>query len=183
MKPGPGLITLTIEDVLRRIKAERRTRCHRLRLSMLEVYNEMVNDLLSPRRTNLRLYEHAGGVLVSGISEYDFALDGLIDDDDALAVLLRAAERQRHTGSTSANNRSSRSHLVCTLTVDSWEAEGEPERAPNRAANRAASDDVDGAADSASVLRSTLQLVDLAGSERRQTASESSHPNERELSA
>ena len=178
----PGLITLAIQDVLRQVGGDARgARRYRLRLSCLEVYNEQCNDLLAPERSNLKLFEKAGGVLVQGLSEYEFGLSrgedprgmhvltttrslptglseyefgmGVLEEDlDALAVLLRAAERQRHVGATSANDRSSRSHLVCCLTVDSWEGGGGDESA-------------------ARARQSTLQLVDLAGSERRQSSS------------
>jgi len=149
----PGLITLAIQDVLRQVGGDARgARRYRLRLSCLEVYNEQCNDLLAPERSNLKLFEKAGGVLVQGLSEYEFGMGALEEDLDALAVLLRAAERQRHVGATSANDRSSRSHLVCCLTVDSWEGGGGDESA-------------------ACARQSTLQLVDLAGSERRQTSS------------
>ena len=149
----PGLITLAIQDVLRQVGGDARgARRYRLRLSCLEVYNEQCNDLLAPERSNLKLFEKAGGVLVQGLSEYEFGMGVLEEDLDALAVLLRAAERQRHVGATSANDRSSRSHLVCCLTVDSWEGGGGDESA-------------------ARARQSTLQLVDLAGSERRQSSS------------
>ena len=94
-------------------------------------------------------------MLVSGLSEYNFGLDSVAEDTEKLTVLLRTAERQRHVGSTLSNDRSSRSHLLCMLTVDSWVAPASAgEVAP------------------AGVQHCTLQLVDLAGSERRQAASE-----------
>ena len=85
------------------------------------------------------------------------------EDADALGVLLRAAERQRHVGSTNANDRSSRSHLLCTLTVDSWPTPYGEEMDRRRG--------VPAAGAGAGVRQSTLQLVDLAGSERRQAVS------------
>lgn len=66
---GPGLITLAIEDVLRGVGEHSKDRTFKIRLSCLEIYNEMVNDLLAPERANLKLYERSGGVLVSGLSE------------------------------------------------------------------------------------------------------------------
>ena len=154
-----GVVSLAVEDLLHRVTELEATRRFRLRASCLEVYNETCNDLLSPERTNLKLFEKADGVLVPGLSEWDVASTADMDG------LLRAAEQQRHTGSTASNDRSSRSHLLCTLTVDSWARED--------------AEDVAGAGGvllrttNAAVLSSTLQLVDLAGSERRQaTASE-----------
>lgn len=65
----PGLITLAVEDVLRRVGESNGARRYRLKLSCLEVYNEQVNDLLAPERTHLKLYEKAGGIVVHGLSE------------------------------------------------------------------------------------------------------------------
>ena len=155
----PGVISLAFEDVLRRANAARSSRRFRLRFSALEVYNEQCNDLLAPERANLKLYETAGsGVHVSGLSEWDVSSSGELED------LLRAAERQRHVGATASNDRSSRSHLLCTLNVDSWAREPSEEDADD-----AEDDDEQPSGGAADVLSSTLQLVDLAGSERRQT--------------
>ena len=158
-----GIISLALDDVLRRADAAHESRRHRLRCSFLEIYNEQCNDLLAPERgSNLRLFEKPDGVLVAGLSEWE------VGESGRLEALLRAAERQRHVGSTHSNERSSRSHLLCTLHVDSWarEPEGDPDDDAVAAATAAG-----GTAD-AEVLSSTLQLVDLAGSERRVAASE-----------
>lgn len=157
----PGIISLAVADVLRLLGEAEATqlRSYRLRVSCLEVYHEQCNDLLAPERSHLKLYERAGGVLVPGLSEWAVA------DVAELEALLCVAERQRHVGATSANDRSSRSHLLCSLTVDSWARESEG----------ADAGDADGSAGMGagagnSVQQSTLQLVDLAGSERRHAA-------------
>ena len=161
---GRGLISLAVEDLVRHTREQRGRRNHRLRVSFLEVYNEMCNDLLAPSRANLKLFERADGVLVSGLSEWE------VSDATDLDALLRAAERQRHVGSTASNDRSSRSHLLCTVTVDSWaEDEGEDGGEGLTRPSGSASED-DAAASDPQVLSGTLQLVDLAGSERRQAA-------------
>ena len=159
-----AFISLAVEDLVRHTREQRGRRNHRLRVSFLEVYNEMCNDLLAPSRANLKLFERADGVLVSGLSEWE------VSDATDLDALLRAAERQRHVGSTASNDRSSRSHLLCTVTVDSWaEDEGEDGGEGLTRPSGSASED-DAAASDPQVLSGTLQLVDLAGSERRQAA-------------
>jgi centromeric protein E len=190
-----GVVSLAVRDVVR-LANEARGRRHRLRASFLEVYNEQCNDLLAPERRNLKLYERAGGVLVSGLSEWDVQAE-----PGGLDALLRTAERQRHVGSTYSNERSSRSHLLCTVTVDSWareeeeedddddddddEGEGEEEeefgkgtadreKRQRRRRRQHASAAIGASGGSAAVLTSTLQLVDLAGSEKRHTDSTSS---------
>ena len=157
-----GMIALAVDDVLRRVGAAGQRR-HRLRVSFLEIYNEQCNDLLAADRgANLKLFERADGVVVPGVSEWD------VSDSDKLEALLRQAERQRHVGTTYSNDRSSRSHLLCTVSVDSWAGNGSSDAA---SATGAPGAPAPSGADP-NVLSATLQLVDLAGSERRQAASE-----------
>lgn len=115
-----------------------------LRLSMLEIYNEVVNDLLDPANTNLRLREDPRrGVYVEGVTE-----ERLTSSDHALLVVARGNEA-RKTSATAFNEGSSRSHTVIRVTI---EAADRPEYAdaPGGAVGR---------------TLSFLTMVDLAGSE------------------
>ena len=152
-----GLAGLAFEDAFARVALAARespARAFSLRASCIEVYNEQCHDLLTGR-TGLRLFDrraasgaaerasatHCGEVIVEDLSSWAVA-----SADEALE-LLHAAESRRAVGSTAANDRSSRSHLVYSLRVESWPADG------TEGVVRAAS----------------LQLVDLAGSERAHT--------------
>lgn len=78
------------------------------------------------------------------------ATEEVISSADEILAALARGEEARHVGRTGMNERSSRSHTVFRIAVESRGDVGEGE--------------VEGAA-GASVLLGTLNLVDLAGSE------------------
>ncbi|KAL3637334.1 Kinesin-like protein KIN-7D, chloroplastic [Castilleja foliolosa] len=135
---SPGIIPLAVKDAFSIIQ-ETPSREYLLRVSYLEIYNEVVNDLLNPAGQNLRIREDAQGVFVEGIKE-----EVVLSPAHALS-LIAAGEEHRHVGSTNFNLQSSRSHTIFTLTIESSpcgeNCEGE------------------------AVSLSQLNLIDLAGSE------------------
>ncbi|XP_054809038.1 kinesin-like protein KIN-7K, chloroplastic [Prosopis cineraria] len=135
---SPGIIPLAVKDAFGIIQ-ETPNREFLLRVSYLEIYNEVVNDLLNPAGQNLRIREDAQGTFVEGIKE-----EVVLSPAHALS-LIAAGEEHRHVGSTNFNILSSRSHTIFTLTVESSpcgkNSEGE------------------------AVTLSQLNLIDLAGSE------------------
>lgn len=68
----PGLVPQAVQHLFKLIK-QCPSRVFLLRLSMLEIYNEVINDLLEPANANLRLREdaHRGGFYVEGIKEVE----------------------------------------------------------------------------------------------------------------
>lgn len=135
---SPGIIPLAVKDAFSIIQ-ETPNREFLLRVSYLEIYNEVINDLLNPAGQNLRIREDAQGVFVEGIKE-----EVVLSPAHALS-LIAAGEEHRHVGSTNFNLLSSRSHTIFTLTIESSpcgeNSEGE------------------------AVSLSQLNLIDLAGSE------------------
>lgn len=135
---SPGIIPLAVKDVFSIIQ-ETPNREFLLRVSYLEIYNEVVNDLLNPAGQNLRIREDTQGTYVEGIKE-----EVVLSPAHALS-LIAAGEEHRHVGSTNFNLLSSRSHTLFTLTIESSPCgennEGE------------------------AVTLSQLNLLDLAGSE------------------
>jgi hypothetical protein len=108
-------------------------------VSVCEIYNESVNDLLEVGRTNLKLFDDgAGGTKVQGLVSVEVS-----SASEAMAQVAMAAGR-RAVGSTNIHAESSRSHTIVMIRVDT-EVAGPP----------------------AHSLGSTLYLVDLAGSERQ----------------
>ncbi|XP_027354730.1 kinesin-like protein KIN-7D, mitochondrial [Abrus precatorius] len=137
---SPGIIPLAIKDVFSIIQ-DTPGREFLLRVSYLEIYNEVINDLLDPTSQNLRVREDAQGTYVEGIKE-----EVVLSPGHALSFIA-AGEEHRHVGSNNFNLFSSRSHTIFTLMIES-SAHGE---------------DYDG------VVFSQLNLIDLAGSESSKT--------------
>ncbi|KAG8371825.1 hypothetical protein BUALT_Bualt12G0003400 [Buddleja alternifolia] len=135
---SPGIIPLAVKDAFSIIQ-ETPSREFLLRVSYLEIYNEVVNDLLNPAGQNLRIREDGQGTFIEGVKE-----EVVLSPAHALS-LIAAGEEHRHVGSTNFNLLSSRSHTIFTLTIESSpcgeNCEGE------------------------SVTLSQLNLIDLAGSE------------------
>nr|XP_023886010.1 kinesin-like protein KIN-7K, chloroplastic [Quercus suber] len=105
---SPGIIPLAVKDAFSIIQ-ETPNREFLLRVSYLEIYNEVVNDLLNPAGQNLRIREDAQGTFVEGIKE-----EVVLSPAHALS-LIAAGEEHRHVGSTNFNLLSSRSHTIFTL--------------------------------------------------------------------
>ncbi|PAN08526.1 hypothetical protein PAHAL_1G418100 [Panicum hallii] len=135
---SPGIIPLAVKDAFSIIQ-ETPNREFLLRVSYLEIYNEVVNDLLNPAGQNLRIREDPQGTFVDGIKE-----EVVLSPAHALS-LIAAGEEHRHVGSTNFNLLSSRSHTIFTLTIES---------SPCGEAN-----------EGEAVTFSQLNLIDLAGSE------------------
>ncbi|KAL0383790.1 UNVERIFIED_CONTAM: Kinesin-like protein KIN-7D, chloroplastic [Sesamum calycinum] len=109
---SPGIIPLAVKDAFSIIQ-ETPSREFLLRVSYLEIYNEVVNDLLNPAGQNLRIREDAQGTFVEGVKE-----EVVLSPAHALS-LIAAGEEHRHVGSTNFNLQSSRSHTIFTLTIES----------------------------------------------------------------
>ncbi|KAG4993959.1 hypothetical protein AAZX31_11G111000 [Glycine max] len=137
---SPGIIPLAIKDVFSIIQ-DTPGREFLLRVSYLEIYNEVINDLLDPTGQNLRVREDAQGTYVEGMKE-----EVVLSPGHALSFIA-AGEEHRHVGSNNFNLFSSRSHTIFTLMIES----------------SAHDEDYDG------VIFSQLNLIDLAGSESSKT--------------
>jgi kinesin family protein 5 len=131
-----------------------------LKLSCLEIYQEKLYDLMIPSLTphqrskmNLRIRQNVnGGVYIEGLSEV------LVRDNGEFRMSLDAALRRRATGSHCMNSESSRSHLLCVLTV---------------------TQQVDADSEAGLSLSSKIHLIDLAGSEMvRKTEAQGERLNE-----
>uniref|UniRef100_A0A0E0A6I7 Kinesin-like protein n=1 Tax=Oryza glumipatula TaxID=40148 RepID=A0A0E0A6I7_9ORYZ len=148
---SPGVIPLAVKDIFNIIQ-ETPNREFLLRVSYLEIYNEVVNDLLNPAGQNLRIREDLQGTIVEGIKE-----EAVLSPLHALS-LIAAGEELRHVGSTNFNLLSSRSHTIFTLTIES---------SPRGQSNEAEA-----------VTLSQLNLIDLAGSESSRVETAGVHQKE-----
>lgn len=110
-------------------------------VSYLEIYNEVVNDLLNPSSKELKLREHPSiGVYVENLAEL------VVSNETDIERLLNEGNHVRKVGETKMNKRSSRSHTCFIIRIEQKLPPGE------------------GGKDE--VLRSCINMVDLAGSER-----------------
>jgi hypothetical protein len=140
----PGVVPHAIAELFHLIGKLTKRKEITVHMSMLEIYNEVVNDLLNPANTNLRLREDPKrGIYVEGVQE-----EQLRNSDHALHVVATGNEN-RKTSATAFNEGSSRSHTVIRLAI---EANDRPEFA-NEPGDRVGR------------TLSYLTMVDLAGSE------------------
>lgn len=169
---SPGVIPLAITDIFSYIR-ETPSREFLLRVSYLEIYNEKIHDLLN-MPTN-------GGVAGGGQDEiklredpkrgvYAFPLkEEIVQSPTQLLRVIARGDQARRTASTQFNTRSSRSHAVVQIVVESRE------RSQNAGANKR------GGLLPGGVRVSTLSLIDLAGSEKaaetKERRTEGSHIN------
>ena len=160
---SPGVIPLAIADIFSYIR-ETPHREFLLRVSYLEIYNERIHDLLSaspaPGTTQailapqeeIKLREDSKrGVYASPLKEE------IVQSPTQLLRVIARGDLSRRTSCTQYNARSSRSHAVVQIVVESRERIAV--RSTSRDAKRSAM--VPGG-----VRVSTLSLIDLAGSER-----------------
>lgn len=138
----PGVIQLAVENIFNYIESHP-DRNFMMELAYLEIYNEQVFDLRAPAssgtgsRTEVQVLENEDGESVfKGLSW--LKVSGLEDIRECLEV----GAQRRHTGETAMNERSSRSHTILRIKLQSMLQDC-----------------------SKTVLSSMLDLVDLAGSE------------------
>jgi centromeric protein E len=144
--PGdPGVVARSLSQLFEYITSDT-ARDYLLRLSYVEIYNEVVNDLLDPARQNLRVVEDPlRGQIVEGARE-----ELLMSSQQALALVAQG-EEHRKVGATAYNQRSSRSHTFVRVTVESN---------PSLRGSYSAGGDA-----GITSRLSMLNLIDLAGSE------------------
>ena len=108
----------------------------RLSLTIIEIYNEQIYNLLEESTPNLTMYEDASGnLIIPDLNPIS------INNFDEANKLFKLAARFRHTSSTEYNDRSSRSHCIFSFQLKLTGKDGR-------------------------IIRSTLHIIDLAGSER-----------------
>ncbi|CAB9497188.1 Kinesin-like protein [Seminavis robusta] len=150
-----GVVHMAANDIFKNI-SQAQDRIFLVRASFLEIYNEEVRDLLSPNSPTLQVREDPRrGVFVQSKEE-------IVTNFDALLGILFQGESNRAFASTAMNERSSRSHTIFRITIESRK-KGVPvaqDDSDEESTKENVVPDDDGA-----VLISTLNLVDLAGSE------------------
>ncbi|XP_052893601.1 kinesin-like protein KIF18A [Anopheles moucheti] len=106
----PGITFLTMKELFRQIEALNELRKFDIGISYLEVYNELVMNLLT-KSGPLKLREDANGVVVSGLVLKQ------IHSATELLELLALGNRNRTQHPTDANAESSRSHAIFQVHI------------------------------------------------------------------
>ncbi|KAK6907889.1 hypothetical protein I203_101890 [Kwoniella mangroviensis CBS 8507] len=159
----PGIIPLAISDLFSQIRSTP-DREFLLRASYLELYNETIIDLLSTvPGAELHLSEGKKGVVINGLTEV------AVRSEADVKKLLRSGEDRRKVGATDWNARSSRSHCVFRITIESRSRNPAIEEAPIGA--RTPGGRLKAAGDKMTRI-STLSIIDLAGSEKHTSSKE-----------
>ncbi|CAI0437083.1 unnamed protein product [Linum tenue] len=151
-KPGQpelkGLIPRTLEQIFQtRESLKLQGWKYEMQVSMLEIYNETIRDLLSTNRDSFRegtpngkqyaiKHDLNGNTTVSDLTVVD------VRSSREVSYLLDRASHSRSVGKTQMNEQSSRSHFVFTLRISGVNESTEQQ------------------------VESVLNLIDLAGSER-----------------
>lgn len=158
---NPGVIPLAITDIFSFIR-ETPHREFLLRVSYLEIYNEKIHDLLAINSTGInglqapleeiKLREDSKrGVYATPLKEE------IVQSPTQLLRVIARGDNARRTAGTQWNARSSRSHAVVQIVVESRE------RQPG---NASMAESKRQALLPGGVRVSTLSLIDLAGSEK-----------------
>lgn len=172
---SPGVIPLAITDIFSYIR-ETPSREFLLRVSYLEIYNEKIHDLLSmPTGTGVGMNQAQEEIKLREDSKrgvYATPLkEEIVQSPTQLLRVIARGDQARRTASTQFNARSSRSHAVVQIVVESRE----------RVPGNAAGDSKRQALPPGGVRVSTLSLIDLAGSEKaaesKERRQEGSHIN------
>ncbi|EFA03966.2 hypothetical protein TcasGA2_TC014111 [Tribolium castaneum] len=138
-KKHRGIMSLAIENIFEHIENST-DRKFLIRVSYIEIYNEKIYDLLDPSNKEVKIREFFPATIgLQNIKEE------IVTSRKQMYECLRTGTLNRHIAGTKANDRSSRSHTIFKITIESTQV----------------SDFTSGP-----VQVSSLNLVDLAGSER-----------------
>lgn len=152
-----GIMVRAMEDILADITPETDT----ISLSYLQLYMEMIQDLLDPVNDNIAIVEdpRTGDVSLPGATVVE------VRDQKSFMDLLRIGEAHRAAANTKMNTESSRSHAILMVNVRRA-VKGRNEMDVSMSAENGHSSSMMGSLRPPIVRKSKLVVVDLAGSER-----------------
>jgi hypothetical protein len=140
----PGFVRLAIDDIFDTMNQQSINKQYNINLSYMEIYNEKIVDLLNPT--------FPGELKIRDDPQYGTKIMGItsptILSKEQLLGLINKGDANRKTSTTDFNARSSRSHSILQLRLNTIDLMSNTETS------------------------STLSLCDLAGSERAASSAE-----------
>lgn len=138
-----GILPRSANEIFQYINLNKMNFDFAIKVSYLQVYNETIQDLLTPDKSNLMIREDKKrGVFVEGLSEWT------VRSIEEVFELIKKGSQMRITGATKMNDISSRSHAIFTITVQKCHSK------------------VTDSHKISEIISGKLNFVDLAGSER-----------------
>nr|XP_033511856.1 kinesin-like protein KIN-14R isoform X1 [Nicotiana tomentosiformis] len=138
-KGNRGVNYRTLEELFKIAKERSETFSYDISVSVLEVYNEQIRDLLSPPTTSKKLEIKQA---TEGLHHIPGVVEAKVENIEEVWNVLQTGSSARAVGSNNVNEHSSRSHcMLCIMVTANNLINGE-------------------------CTKSKLWLVDLAGSER-----------------
>lgn len=109
-----GIIPRMVEGIFNKILSAPEEIEFTVKVSMIEIYNEKIRDLLDPKKHNLKIHENKdkGGVYVKDMTE------SYVGSEDEVFSLLKIGNDNRAIGVTDMNAQSSRSHSCFILQIE-----------------------------------------------------------------
>ncbi|KAK2187541.1 hypothetical protein NP493_162g04037 [Ridgeia piscesae] len=132
---NPGVNVRSLKELLK-ICNERDNVDYVIQASMVEIYNETIQDLLSSSTRTLDIRTHGNRIQLPGMKHME------VRTFEDIENIFAVGGENRKTAATKMNSESSRSHLICMITVEGHDRT------------------------SGTTSTGTLTLCDLAGSER-----------------
>ena len=145
-----GLAPRVAHDLFNKLQEREASNHVEVTVSMLELYNDKLQDLLVPKKNSSSSADENSGELriklaehtVSGMVEVDGAKIERVTNSNELLDIFNRGSSGRASSSTKMNADSSRSHMITTVVIS----------LRNRRSGK--------------IIHGKLTLVDLAGSER-----------------
>lgn len=151
----PGVIQRAIGELFNQMNDKNQTHLFKLSMTMVEIYNNEIRDLLDGVKLDSQQPKRRGSkkLEIQDIGECGLEIRGAttvnVYDVEQVCTYITRGSRNRSEASTLMNNRSSRSHSIVTIEVETTQTEHSRTILGFSLAG----------------TRSKLRLVDLAGSE------------------
>jgi kinesin family protein 18/19 len=110
----PGIMVLILKDLFKAIEEKRVDKEFSIKMSYVEIYNEVIYDLLIPHGKDQYLdlrEDPVNGTCIAGVTEF------VVKEPKEVMNLLTIGNKRRTTEATMANAESSRSHAICQIML------------------------------------------------------------------